>query len=300
MHEQEKLRAEIELILAQKRKTDLEREQLEKEASKEWHQKERNIQAIIAGIIAVPTFVFFFTYIIEPSFKKDIIAAELELAIKDSTLAQSARENEITSKSLKREQLRVSSKEDSLELAWGKVNEQDRELKEKEEELIQNRKSYEADLATLNQEKNKLQKDRDYLKNSNDILFFDRNIQLTNSFESFKKNGEMPFNPTIYFPAEYISDISKEDKRYLKLIAELLQENQGYSLRIIGHTSSAGSYSYNNALSIRRAKAAKNYLVNDYNINERRLILEGRGELEIISKVNGLNDRVEFAFFKTP
>lgn len=59
-------------------------------------------------------------------------------------------------------------------------------------------------------------------------------------------------------------------------IAGILKANPELNVLIQGHTDSVGSKAYNNALSLKRAQAVKNYLM-DQGIESRRLICEGFG-----------------------
>jgi OOP family OmpA-OmpF porin len=64
--------------------------------------------------------------------------------------------------------------------------------------------------------------------------------------------------------------------------AQLLRDNPDVTVRIVGHTDSIGSDSYNQALSERRAQSVKAYLVSK-GIAASRLSTEGRGESEPIA-----------------
>ncbi|MDZ7697863.1 MAG: OmpA family protein [Deltaproteobacteria bacterium] len=74
--------------------------------------------------------------------------------------------------------------------------------------------------------------------------------------------------------------IRPESLPLLDELAETMEdprlENRGF--RIIGHTDSDGSEAYNLHLSIKRAQAAKDYLVNHHRISPDRLQVLGYGE----------------------
>lgn len=72
------------------------------------------------------------------------------------------------------------------------------------------------------------------------------------------------------------STVKPEAFDYLDEIAEILTTYPRIIVKIQGHTDSTGTKAYNDALSIRRAKAVKTYLT-DKGIHENRLILEGFG-----------------------
>lgn len=76
--------------------------------------------------------------------------------------------------------------------------------------------------------------------------------------------NEASVKPGFYSSLDKVSDVlEKYDSR----------------ARVVGHTDSTGSESYNQALSERRARAVKDYLVRS-GVAEYRLTAEGRGELE--------------------
>lgn len=65
--------------------------------------------------------------------------------------------------------------------------------------------------------------------------------------------------------------IKEESKPTIEKIAELLKENPDLKLNVVGHTDSTGELDYNIELSERRAKSLVEFLVNNYNIDEKRL-----------------------------
>ncbi len=84
---------------------------------------------------------------------------------------------------------------------------------------------------------------------------------------------------------------------YLNEIADVLKTHPEITVKVQGHTDSTGTKAYNDALSIRRAKAVKTYLT-DKGIHEDRLIIEGFGQSKPAApnstdKGRSLNRRVE-------
>ncbi len=73
------------------------------------------------------------------------------------------------------------------------------------------------------------------------------------------------------------SRISKESEAKLDVAVKTLKENPSIQIKIVGHTCSLGTEKYNMGLSLRRAKAVKNYLVSK-GIDAERLSIEGKGE----------------------
>lgn len=103
-------------------------------------------------------------------------------------------------------------------------------------------------------------------------------------------------------PFEFDSD--KLDERTIRVadaVAERLERQEGYMLKIDGHTCSMGSDAYNMGLSVRRAESVKNYLVST-GVEPSRIITEGFGEStprydNETREGRILNRRVEFTFF---
>jgi len=99
-------------------------------------------------------------------------------------------------------------------------------------------------------------------------------------------------------------DINKENLKpesyaTLKGIADVLKENPGVRVKIVGHTDSDGADEANLDLSKRRAASVKKELVNTFGIEESRLESDGMGESQPIvgndTPANkALNRRVEF------
>lgn len=69
-------------------------------------------------------------------------------------------------------------------------------------------------------------------------------------------------------------------------------------IQLVGHTDSVGSEQFNDALSIKRAKAVKSILVNEYGINTDLIRISGKGSREPVTdnktvESRQLNRRVE-------
>lgn len=84
----------------------------------------------------------------------------------------------------------------------------------------------------------------------------------------------------------------------LKEVVDYLKANPSVKLSIEGHTDSIGSKAYNQALSLRRVRSVKKYLVS-HEIEEGRLSVEGFGESHPVAsnktkEGRRLNRRVEF------
>ena len=85
----------------------------------------------------------------------------------------------------------------------------------------------------------------------------------------------------------------------VKEIADVLQQNSGIKIKIIGHTDSDGDDSKNMELSKKRAESVKNALINDFQISDSRIQTDGKGESMPVGKNDtpegkAQNRRVEF------
>ncbi|MFK5971543.1 MAG: OmpA family protein [Candidatus Marithrix sp.] len=95
--------------------------------------------------------------------------------------------------------------------------------------------------------------------------------------------------------------ILEESKPLLNKFGQALQSDElAHSvLMIAGHTDSTGSNIYNLSLSYKRAEAVKNYLLQQYELTEQRLVIKAYGEDQPIDtnateEGRTLNRRVEF------
>ena len=101
----------------------------------------------------------------------------------------------------------------------------------------------------------------------------------------------------IYFDHD-TAEIKQESKPSLQVIADMLKTNSSLKLYVVGHTDMTGKFEYNVGLSLRRAEAVVQALVNEYGIAAERLAAKGAGPLCPVGSnknENGrkLNRRVE-------
>lgn len=94
-------------------------------------------------------------------------------------------------------------------------------------------------------------------------------------------------------------DILEESMPFLEEVGKMLTLDEYANKRLVieGHTDSAGSDSYNRALSQRRADAVKHYLAKTYDIASSRLQARGMGESKPLpgySPDDEANRRVQF------
>ncbi len=95
------------------------------------------------------------------------------------------------------------------------------------------------------------------------------------------------------------ANIQPQSMGIIRQIYQVLQQETGMNLKIVGHTDADGDDSANMTLSTKRAESVKNALVSEYGISSDRLQTEGKGESEPVgdnATVDGKaqNRRVEF------
>ena len=96
-------------------------------------------------------------------------------------------------------------------------------------------------------------------------------------------------------------DIKYSEYEKLYQVAQVLKNNPDVRIVATGNTDQTGSEKYNNVLSYNRAKAAIEFLVNQYGISRDRLVLDWAGEANVLVPVKGatqLNRRAEFRVAK--
>lgn len=93
------------------------------------------------------------------------------------------------------------------------------------------------------------------------------------------------------------SNVKQSEIEKLSYVANVLQRNPNVRVVVTGFTDAVAGPDYNNNLSYNRAESAVNYLVNKFNVDRSRLILNYGGEnnklVDSASK-NYVNRRVEF------
>ncbi len=92
--------------------------------------------------------------------------------------------------------------------------------------------------------------------------------------EDFSKPGCV--NIIVEFETNATQVHSSIDGKMQPILEYLVKYPQA-RLAITGHTDNVGSDAYNMELSKRRAESVKKYLVEKYNIDEQRLIIDGVG-----------------------
>ena len=97
-------------------------------------------------------------------------------------------------------------------------------------------------------------------------------------------NYEYSIDIEIYFPFDS-ARLTRKARRQLNVLGQALTspELRSYRYLLAGHTDAKGTRAYNRALSKRRAAAARDYLIDEFAINPRRLLSVGWGEDELKS-----------------
>ncbi len=94
--------------------------------------------------------------------------------------------------------------------------------------------------------------------------------------------------------------LTDRSKMLLRKMGRVLQGKLSDAVLIIaGHTDSKGSDTYNLGLSIRRARQVQQFLMNEYDVSEKRIHLKAYGETKPITtnfteEGRAINRRVEF------
>lgn len=93
------------------------------------------------------------------------------------------------------------------------------------------------------------------------------------------------------------NNLTSESQAHLSRLSSLLNGNlSSLCVKLIGHTDTVGSASYNLKLSLKRANAVRLYMAGPGTVSAARLLAEGQGErlpLDGIPGDDGRNRRVE-------
>ncbi len=89
---------------------------------------------------------------------------------------------------------------------------------------------------------------------------YDSIVDAPSMAEALEKYGKAPLYGITFLPGR--ADIAPESVIMLREVYAMLEDNPGWRVRIEGHTDSTGTKAANMALSIKRAQAVVDYLVN--------------------------------------
>jgi outer membrane protein OmpA-like peptidoglycan-associated protein len=93
----------------------------------------------------------------------------------------------------------------------------------------------------------------------------------------------------VTLPGDVLFDFDRHEIRpdaqaVLEALAALIEEREPAQVQITGHTDSRGAEDYNQALSERRADAARDHLVETSGFDAALFSTQGRGELEPVAE----------------
>jgi type IX secretion system PorP/SprF family membrane protein len=98
---------------------------------------------------------------------------------------------------------------------------------------------------------------------------------------------------TLHFNFEFNSStLDKETTDYLDELAQALTDNPELKIKLVGHTDNVGSEKFNQRLSINRAQALKNYLV-EKGVDSERVTADGKGMKEPLNNNETDEDRAK-------
>lgn len=94
------------------------------------------------------------------------------------------------------------------------------------------------------------------------------------------------------------ADLTPQSRKQLDAVAEGIRLTEG-TVRVVveGHTDAKGRLNYNDELSVRRARAVRDYFVQQHKLSPRQFVVEGRGPRALIDKqdpYSARNRRVQF------
>jgi len=99
---------------------------------------------------------------------------------------------------------------------------------------------------------------------------------ITSSTTYSGDEAEQLFLRTVYFDFDK-AILNEAARQELQILSHILKRNDNYTVHIFGHSDSKGNCKYNLELSLRRARSAKSYLINE-GIHHERLETEVFGE----------------------
>jgi len=103
--------------------------------------------------------------------------------------------------------------------------------------------------------------------------------------------GGAPY-PSVFFDFDK-STIKREYKLRIYALARTMLENPSVKVKLTGHADARGTEAYNEKLSLNRAEAVKNFLVENFGIDGNRITVQSIGEENPVSKIHEINRRVD-------
>lgn len=108
--------------------------------------------------------------------------------------------------------------------------------------------------------------------------------------------GDVNFTP-VYFNTSS-STVGRNEYIAIANIALYLQEHTDAKVALLGYADKRGSESFNMKLSNKRTAAVQKVLVDQFGIDASRISTESKGETKLLSKLDRVNRRVDFAVKK--
>ena len=116
----------------------------------------------------------------------------------------------------------------------------------------------------------------------------------TGSYSSSSVGNSVP----VFFSLDNAA-VSQKYIQNLAQIAMFMKANPNASIKLIGHTDAVASEDYNYKLGLKRAQIVKEFMVRHFDIKASRIIVDSKGEAELLSKtINQVNRRVEVQVVK--
>ncbi len=91
-------------------------------------------------------------------------------------------------------------------------------------------------------------------------------------------------------------NLSKTAQEHLDILGRILAEQKSVTICLEGHTDMTGTADYNKLLSIKRARSARDYIVNKYHVDKDRIQVAGYGFERLADRehpYSAVNRRVE-------
>lgn len=110
--------------------------------------------------------------------------------------------------------------------------------------------------------------------------------------------GSIPTLASIYFAFNSLY-ITADMQREIAVIAKIMKKNKGLKCEITGNASNVGSPEYNLMLSQKRAEAVALLLVEEFGIDESRLLVKSSGLADPLAKnIHKINRRVDLQLMR--
>jgi|GEM_PF-6956752 len=111
-------------------------------------------------------------------------------------------------------------------------------------------------------------------------------------------SGSIPTLTSIYFAFNSLY-ITPDMQREIAVVAKIMKKNKNFKCEITGNASNVGSPEYNLTLSQKRAEAVMHLLVEEFGIDESRLIVKSNGLADPLAKnLQKINRRVDIQLFR--